>query len=279
MSDEGNGRPVDRAPRAEPPGDSEPAAGASAGDDKAKTDPATVSKKAAEADGAAAGKAEAASGESEKPPWEKDPATPEWQEAAADPLVESLRSVHGEAVRGARRFAGDLVVEAEGAEVRDICRSLKETHGYGLFVDLCGAHYPQREDSPFEVVYVLYNLERNDRVRVRVQVAEGFEVPSLTPVYAGANWPEREVYDMYGLRFADHPDMTRILMWEGFNGHPLRKEFPLEGVDTGAAIYPEYYEETAGPVAGTGTGWRPPKPARGGEESGQGEETEENRQE
>ena len=65
---------------------------------------------------------------------------------------------------------------------------------------------------------------------------------------------------MYGIRFADHPDPTRILMWEGFNGYPLRKDFPIEGVDTGAAIYPEYYEEAAGPVTGTGTGWKPPEP-------------------
>jgi NADH-quinone oxidoreductase subunit C len=78
-------------------------------------------------------------------------------------------------------------------------------------------------------------------------------------VWRGANWPEREAFDMYGIRFADHPDMTRILMWEGFHGHPLRKDFPVEGIDTGSAIYPEYYEESAGPVAGTGTGWKPPR--------------------
>jgi NADH-quinone oxidoreductase subunit C len=65
---------------------------------------------------------------------------------------------------------------------------------------------------------------------------------------------------MYGVSFAGHPDLTRILLWEGFNGHPLRKDFPVEGIDTGAAIYPEYYEEKTGPVAGTGTGWKPAPP-------------------
>ena len=79
-------------------------------------------------------------------------------------------------------------------------------------------------------------------------------------VWKGANWAEREIYDMYGVRFSEHPDMSRILMWEGFNGYPLRKDFPVEGVDTGAAIYPEYYGDDAGPVAGTGTGWKPPEP-------------------
>ena len=64
---------------------------------------------------------------------------------------------------------------------------------------------------------------------------------------------------MYGIRFSNHPDMTRILLWEGFNGYPLRKDFPVEGIDTGSAIYPEYYEEGQGPISGTGTGWKPPK--------------------
>ncbi|MDX1645090.1 MAG: NADH-quinone oxidoreductase subunit C, partial [Thermoanaerobaculia bacterium] len=82
----------------------------------------------------------------------------------------------------------------------------------------------------------------------------------VTPVWRGANWPEREVYDMYGVRFSGHPDMTRILLWEGFNGYPLRKDFPVEGIDTGTAIYPEYYEDEAGPIAGTGTGWKVPEP-------------------
>ena len=89
---------------------------------------------------------------------------------------------------------------------------------------------------------------------------DGEEVPTVTGVWRGANWCEREAYDMYGIRFTGHPDMTRILLWEGFNGYPLRKDFPIEGIDTGAAIYPEYYQEEAGPVIGTGTGWKPPEP-------------------
>jgi len=118
----------------------------------------------------------------------------------------------------------------------------------------------RRREAPLEVVYIFYSLEANRRVRLRVRLAEDVEVPSVTPVFAGANWPEREAYDMFGIRFAQHPDLTRILLWEGFNGYPLRKEFPVEGIDTGAAIYPEFYEDSAGPVAGTGTGWKPPEP-------------------
>jgi NADH:ubiquinone oxidoreductase subunit C len=93
-----------------------------------------------------------------------------------------------------------------------------------------------------------------------VSTDEGTPVPTVCGVWRAANWCEREAYDMFGIRFEGHPDLTRILLWEGFNGFPLRKDFPVEGIDTGSAIYPEYYQETAGPVAGTGTGWKPAKP-------------------
>ncbi len=246
MSDSDDKKPHGREPSETPEASS------------ADAEAAAKAKAAAEAKAAAAkAKAEA---EAAKPAWEKDPATPEWVEEAEDSLVVELRQEHDGAVLTARSFAGDLVVEVNRGAIRDVCRSLKERHGYTLLVDLCGAHYPEREQAPLEVIYIFYSLEDNRRVRLKVSLAEGEEVPSLTPVYAGANWPEREAYDMYGIRFAQHPDMTRILLWEGFDGHPLRKEFPLEGVDTGAAIYPEYYADEAGPVAGTGTGWRPPAP-------------------
>ena len=152
-------------------------------------------------------------------------------------------------------------------DIRDVCRTLKEDQGYTLLVDLLGAHFPERE-AALEVVYIFYSMQENRRVRLKVQTDEETSVPSVTPVFAGANWPEREAYDMYGIRFDQHPDMTRILLWEGFNGFPLRKDFPVEGIDTGAAIYPEYYGDEAGPVAGTGTGWRPPEPPADPEEEG-----------
>jgi NADH-quinone oxidoreductase subunit C len=219
------------------------------------------------------GKAEAQGrDEPDKQPWEVDPQAPEWVDASTDPLAESLQAVHPDAIRSAATFAGDLALEVAREAVREVGRSLNDEHGYTMLVDICGAHFPQREEEPFEVVYILYSLEQNRRVRLKLQVGDGEEVPSLTSVYAGANWPEREVYDLYGVRFSEHPDLTRILLWEGFNGHPLRKEFPLEGIDTGAAIYPEYYGDTAGPVAGTGTGWRPPQPSGEPEgEDGSGE--------
>jgi NADH-quinone oxidoreductase subunit C len=218
-------------------------------------------KAAAEEKAAAAAKAKAEreAAEAAKPAWEKDPVVPAWEEAEGDPLVDALRGSFGDAIRSARTFAGDLVLMVDRASIREVCKSVKEDHGFHLLVDMCGAHYPEREVPGYEVVYIAYNFEENRRVRLKVEVEEGVEVPSVIPAWEGANWTEREIYDMYGLRFTDHPDMTRILLWEGFNGHPLRKEFPIEGIDTGAAIYPEYYDEQAGPVAGSGTGWQPPK--------------------
>ncbi len=193
----------------------------------------------------------------EKPPWLSNPATPEWQEAGTDPLVEGL-SGHQGAIVQARTFAGDLVVEIVSDKIAEVCTELKQ-QGFIMLVDLCGVDYPDREVR-FEVVYHLYSFDQNRRIQLKVLVADGNEVPTVSSVWRAANWMEREAFDMYGIRFTDHPDMTRILTWEGFNGYPLRKDFPVEGIDTGAAAYPEYYLNEAGPVAGTGTGWKPPQP-------------------
>jgi NADH-quinone oxidoreductase subunit C len=210
---------------------------------------------------AAAAKAKAlAEAEAAKEPWERDPVAPAFHEADGDQLAEALRASFADAVKSARTFADELVLEIDLGAIQEVGRSLKEEHGFALLVDICGAHYPDREEAPFEVVYHLYNLDQARRIRLKVGAQEGAEVPSVVGVWKGANWAEREIYDMYGVRFSEHPDMTRILMWEGFNGYPLRKDFPVEGVDTGAAIYPEYYGDDAGPVAGTGTGWKPPEP-------------------
>ncbi|MDH3255673.1 MAG: NADH-quinone oxidoreductase subunit C [Acidobacteriota bacterium] len=230
--------------------------GSSTDESAAKADAAAAK---AKADAAAAAKARKAAEEAAKPPWERDAKAPEPSDAAADPLVAALRSAHGEAIVSAVLTGEDLTIEVGLVRVRDVCTELKDAHGFHLLVDICGADYPDREEARFEVVYHLYSVDQNRRVRLKVRVPEDAEVPSVTSVWRGANWCEREIYDMYGVGFADHPDMTRILMWEGFHGHPLRKDFPVEGVDTGAAIYPEYYRDESGPVASDGTGWKPAK--------------------
>jgi NADH-quinone oxidoreductase subunit C len=95
-------------------------------------------------------------------------------------------------------------------------------------VTICGADYPEREKR-FEIIYQLLSLKHNRRMMVKVNVAEGGEVPTACGVYNSANWFERETFDLYGVLFTDHPDMRRILTDYGFEGHPLRKDFPLTG--------------------------------------------------
>ena len=247
--------PDAEAPVEEPEQDAEAKAAAEA-ETKAKAEAAAKAK----AEAAAKAKAAKEAAEAAKMPWEKLPVAPADEDATEDPLVQALRSAHGEAIEEAFLCGGDLRVHVSREQIAPVCAQLKVELGYKLIEDLCGVHYPAREGAEFEVVYHFFNLDENRRLRLKVVVAEGETVPSVAEIYLGANWMEREAYDMYGIRFEGHPDMTRILLWEGFNGYPLRKDFPVEGIDTGSAIYPEYYEESAGPVTGTGTGWRPQPP-------------------
>ncbi|NQV84597.1 MAG: NADH-quinone oxidoreductase subunit C [Rhodospirillales bacterium] len=95
-------------------------------------------------------------------------------------------------------------------------------------VDVCGVDYPER-DPRFDVVYNLLSLVNNSRVRIKIQTDEDTPVPTVTGVFSSANWWEREAWDMFGIYFSDHPDLRRILTDYGFEGHPLRKDFPLTG--------------------------------------------------
>jgi NADH-quinone oxidoreductase subunit C len=95
-------------------------------------------------------------------------------------------------------------------------------------MDVCGVDYPSREER-FEVVYNLLSLTHNRRIRVKVGASEDTPVPTVVEVFSSANWWERETWDMYGIAFRDHPDLRRILTDYGFQGHPLRKDFPLTG--------------------------------------------------
>jgi NADH-quinone oxidoreductase subunit C len=99
---------------------------------------------------------------------------------------------------------------------------------FKVLVDICGVDYPDRPER-FEVVYNLLSLTQNHRIRVKVTTDEDTPVPSVTRAFSAANWYERETWDLYGVMFSDHPDLRRILTDYGFDGHPLRKDFPLTG--------------------------------------------------
>ena len=106
--------------------------------------------------------------------------------------------------------------------------ALRDQFGFQQCMDVCGADYPDRAER-FEVVYHLLSMTRNARLRVKVSTDETQPVPSVISAYPAANWFEREAWDMYGIFFAGHPDLRRILTDYGFEGHPLRKDFPLTG--------------------------------------------------
>jgi NADH-quinone oxidoreductase subunit C len=129
-------------------------------------------------------------------------------------------------------FRGDATLVVPPDRLLDVMRVLRDDLGYALLVDLGGIHTP-KADKAFEVAVVVRNVDRPARFRVKTRVAEGEDVPSLTGLWPGANWHEREAYDMLGIRFAGHPDLTRIFMPDDFTEFPLRKEFPVRGRDDG----------------------------------------------
>ncbi len=104
-------------------------------------------------------------------------------------------------------------------------------HGDSLFkllTDLTAAHYPEAE-NPFEMLYHLYSIEHNRRLRLKVRIKEGQAVPTVSGIWTSADWMEREVYDLFGIEFEDHPDLRRILLPDNWGSHPMRKDYPLEG--------------------------------------------------
>ena len=126
---------------------------------------------------------------------------------------------------------GELTVEAEAAKIVSVLTFLRDDAdcGFICFIDICGADYPEREKR-FDVVYHLLAPYGNRRIRVKIQADEDTAVPSVIPVFPAANWFERETFDLFGVMFADHPDLRRILTDYGFAGHPLRKDFPMTGL-------------------------------------------------
>ncbi|MGH7027049.1 NADH-quinone oxidoreductase subunit C [Brevundimonas sp.] len=123
---------------------------------------------------------------------------------------------------------GELNLVTTRDQILQVLTTLRDRFGFQQLIDLCGVDYPDRAER-FEVVYHLLSLTRNARVRVKVTTDEVQPVPSAIPVYPAADWFEREAFDMYGMLFSGHPDLRRLLTDYGFQGHPLRKDFPMTG--------------------------------------------------
>ncbi|MGD8239526.1 MAG: NADH-quinone oxidoreductase subunit C [Armatimonadota bacterium] len=139
-----------------------------------------------------------------------------------------LRAALGDDIVAVSHSRGELTVTVPAARIVDVCTRLRDDEdlAYDLLSDLCAADYPEREKR-FDINYHAYSLSKGHSVRIKIRVGEGEPVPTVTGVWPGANWYEREAYDMLGVEFEGHPDLRRILMWDEFEGHPLRKDFPL----------------------------------------------------
>lgn len=155
---------------------------------------------------------------------------------ASDPHVltmQTLARVFGDGVFSVSRFRDNLRLHVPVPRLIDVLTTLRDSCGFGMLAELGGVDYlgyPGRDRPRFEVHYVLRNLDTSEFLVVKVAVDDPDPtVPSVVPLWLGADWMEREVFDMYGIRFAGHPDLRRILMPDEFAAFPLRKDYPLRG--------------------------------------------------
>ncbi|NUP09923.1 MAG: NADH-quinone oxidoreductase subunit C [Polyangiaceae bacterium] len=150
-------------------------------------------------------------------------------------VLEALKTRFGDAIWDTQSQFGDETAIVDPDKWFEIARFLKSDPrcAMNMFVDLCGVDYPDR-DPRFEVVLHLRSLEKGHRIRLKTRVgdaeADTAEVDSITPIWGGANWFERETYDLMGIVFRGHPDLRRILMYPEFKGHPLRKDYPANKI-------------------------------------------------
>jgi len=140
-------------------------------------------------------------------------------------MVEKLRRSYGSGIE-ALTYAGQNYMVVDRTLIPEILRVLCNQEQFDYCVDITAVHYPKREKQ-FDVLWILYSYARNERIRVTTQIRDGESIPSSVAIWTGANWLEREVYDMFGIKFDGHPDMKRILLPDGWKGHPLRKDYGI----------------------------------------------------
>jgi NADH-quinone oxidoreductase subunit C len=168
-----------------------------------------------------------------KPPVKKKEEGPKPTDAADHVLVKRLKAKFGEAIGDASEFIGQLSVYVDRVRIVEVCDFLRqdEKTPFDYLSDLTCVHYPDRGDVSFEVVYNLFSISTNERVRLKAKTSDDAGIDSVTGIWPAANWLEREVYDLFGIRFANHPDLRRLLLPPDWEGHPMRKDFPLEFVE------------------------------------------------
>jgi NADH-quinone oxidoreductase subunit C len=151
-------------------------------------------------------------------PWESD-------------LPKKFKSRYGSGIQEASTYMGQNYFVVDRSIVYEILELLRGEEQFDYCVDITAVHYPKREKQ-FDIVYVLYSFQKNERMRVKTQIADGQNEPSAVSIWPAANWLERECFDMFGINFEGHPDLRRILMPDGWKGYPLRKDYNILQQDT-----------------------------------------------
>jgi NADH-quinone oxidoreductase subunit C len=146
-------------------------------------------------------------------------------------VVAKLKQEFPAAILNSVEHRGEITVTVDKKDIVAVCTYLRDSAGYNFLCDLCGVDYLGSKPR-FMVVYNLYNIDTKERLRVKAAVAEDdCCIDTVSGVWSTANWHERECWDMFGIKFADHPDLRRILMPADWEGYPLRKDYPLQGPD------------------------------------------------
>jgi NADH-quinone oxidoreductase subunit C len=155
------------------------------------------------------------------PPKPAGPVPTPWD----SPMVAKFKREHGSGIEPLTHLGQNYMV-VDRSLIPEILQILRDEEQFDYCVDITAVHYPKREKQ-FDVVWVLYSFARNERIRVKTMIADGESVASSVPIWAAANWLEREVFDMFGIKFDGHPDLKRILLPDGWKGHPLRKDYGI----------------------------------------------------
>ena len=144
--------------------------------------------------------------------------------------IDRIKSKYPRIIIDSHNFRGEQTITVNKESVLELFKFLRDDPelDFKFLMDLTAVDYLNRKDTRFEVVYHFYSLKHNGRLRIKIPVSEDdCTVDSVSSLWKTANWYEREVWDLYGIKFDDHPDMRRILLYEEFKGHPLRKDYPI----------------------------------------------------
>ncbi|OGP90599.1 MAG: hypothetical protein A2156_09100 [Deltaproteobacteria bacterium RBG_16_48_10] len=154
--------------------------------------------------------------------------------------IDKLKEKFPASIQEVKTFRGEVTVTVSKKDIYEISKFLYSDPDlqFQFLTDLCGVDFFS-EVPRFEVVYLLYSMKNNLRLRLKAKVAEGESISSVESIWKAANWLEREVYDLFGISFENHPDLRRILLWDGYEGYPMRKDYPVEGPDFDKPFVPE----------------------------------------